>query len=339
MVEDILQKLVEGIDLSREEAESAMEGIMAGTLTDAQKAGFLTALKMKGETALEIASMARIMRKHAATIKPKVKGILVDTCGTGGDRKGTINVSTAAMFVAAGAGIPIAKHGNRGVSSGCGSADVLEALGVKVDLPPEKVIRCIEDMGIGFMLAPVFHAAMKNVMPVRKQLGFRTAFNILGPLTNPAGAEGQVLGVFEGGLTNKMAEVLMLLGVRHAFVVHGMEGLDEISISDETMVSELSDGGIRNYTIKPEDFGFERAVLGEIKGGSKEENARLLMGILDGSITGPKRDIVLLNAAAAITAGGKANGMKDAVRLAEKSIDSMSALEKLESLTGYCAKI
>lgn len=339
MIEEVLKKLVEKRDLTREEAEETMEGIMSGTLTDAQKAGFLTALRMKGETPLEIASMAGVMRKHATAIHPRVKGILVDTCGTGGDCKGTINVSTTAMFVAAGAGIPIAKHGNRGVSSGCGSADVLEALGVKIDLLPDKVEKCIEDVGVGFMFAPLFHMAMKNVMPVRKQLGFRTVFNILGPLTNPAGAQGQILGVFDAGLTEKMAEVLKLLGVERAFVVHGMEGLDEISISNETRVSELSKGSVRTYSIRPEDFGMERGNIDEIKGGSREENARILKGILDGSIRGPKRDIVVLNAAAAITAGGEADSIKKGIKLSEESIDNMSALEKLESLVGYSGKI
>jgi anthranilate phosphoribosyltransferase len=337
MIEGVLQKLVEKRDLTRGEAEEAMEGIMSQTLTDVQKAGFLTALRMKGETPLEIACMAKIMRKHATTIHPKVKGILVDTCGTGGDRKGTINVSTTAMFVAAGAGVPIAKHGNRGVSSGCGSADVLETLGVKVDLPPEKVEKCIEETGLGFMYAPLFHTAMKNIMPVRKQLGFRTVFNILGPLTNPAGARGQVLGVFDAGLTEKIAEVLKLLGVKHAFVVHGMDGLDEISISAETKVSELKNGIVRNYTIKPEDFGLKRAGIKNIKGGSKEENAEKLRTILQGRDKGPNRDIVLLNAAAAIVAGGKAKNIKEGIKAAEKSIDYGAALEKLSLLAERCS--
>jgi len=336
MIEQFIQKLVDRQDLTAEEAAQAMEELMSGKSTDAQNAGFLTALRMKGETAVEIAAMAQVMRKHAAVIHPQVKGTLVDTCGTGGDRKGTINVSTIAMFVAAGAGIPIAKHGNRGVSSGCGSADVLEMLGVKIDLPPEKVKACIEAVGVGFMFAPVFHSAMKNVMPARKQLGVRTIFNILGPLTNPAEAQGQVIGVFDASLTEKLANVLKILGLKHAFVVHGMEGLDEISLSGETKVSELRDGAIRNYVIKPEDVGFARAPLETIKGGLKEENARTLKAVLDGSELGPKRNIAVLNAAAAVVAGGRAGNLKEAVLLAEKSIDSGAASKKLEALVAYC---
>ncbi|MFH1126358.1 MAG: anthranilate phosphoribosyltransferase, partial [Candidatus Altiarchaeota archaeon] len=221
-------------------------------------------------------------------------------------------------------------------SSQCGSADVLEALGVKVDLPPEKVEKCIEEVGVGFMFAPVFHTSMKNVMPARKQLGVRTVFNVLGPLTNPANAQGQVIGVFDGNLTEKLAEVLKLLGVKHAFIVHGMEGLDEISISGETRVSELHEGRIENYFVKPEDFGLARADLNEIKGGIKEENARMLTDVLKGVDKGPKRDITLLNSAAAIVSGGKAKNLKEGLKLAEKSIDSGMALEKLDRLVEYC---
>lgn len=339
MIEELIQKLVDGTDLTAEEAEKSMEALMSGNSTDAQNAGFLIALRMKGETPLEIASMAKVMRKHALAISPKVKGTLVDTCGTGGDRKGTINVSSIAMFVAAGAGIPVAKHGNRSVSSHCGSADVLEALNVKIDLSPEKVRRCIEEVGVGFMFAPVFHTAMKNVMPARKQLGVRTVFNVLGPLTNPAHAQGQIIGVFDEGLTEKLAEVLRLLELKRAFVVHGMEGLDEISISDETKISELNEGKIKNYIIKPEDFDFKRASLDDIKGGSKEENALTLIKILEGVEAGPKRDIVLLNAAAAIIAGGKAKNLREGIKVAEKSIDSGEALEKLDGLIEYCKTI
>jgi anthranilate phosphoribosyltransferase len=338
MIESIIQNLVERKDLTSEDAELAMEAIMSGQTSDAQNAGFLIALRMKGETPLEIASMAKVMRKHASTIKPKVNGTLVDTCGTGGDRKGTINVSSIAMFIAAGAGIPVAKHGNRSVSSLCGSADVLEVLGVKIDLPPAKVERCIEETGLGFMFAPVFHTSMKNVMPARKQLGVRTVFNVLGPLTNPANAQGQVMGVFDGILTDKLSQVLKMLGVKHAFVVYGMEGLDEISMSGETMVSELREGEIRDYMIKPEDYGFKRSKPEDIKGGSKEENAEILKNILQGKEQGPKRDISVLNAATAIVAGGKARSLKDAIKEAEKSIDSGKAMEKLEKLVFYSNK-
>ncbi|MBM3308789.1 MAG: anthranilate phosphoribosyltransferase [Candidatus Altiarchaeales archaeon] len=338
MIEPLIQKLVDKQDLTAEEAEKAMEFLMTAQTTDAQNAGFLIALRMKGETPLEIASMAKVMRKHASSIKPDVKGILVDTCGTGGDRKGTINVSSIAMFITAGAGIPVAKHGNRSVSSQCGSADVLEALGVKVDLPPEKVEKCIEENGVGFMFAPVFHTSMKNVMPARKQLGVRTVFNVLGPLTNPANAQGQIIGVFSESLTEKLAEVLKLLGVKRAFVVHGLEGLDEISISGETRISELHEGKIKNYAVKPEDFGLKRANIEEIKGSTKEENARILKDILSGREEGAKRDIAVLNAAAAIVAGGKAKNLKEGVQLAFKSIESGAALEKLNRLVEYSKK-
>jgi anthranilate phosphoribosyltransferase len=336
MIEHFIQKLVDRQDLTAEEASAAMDELMSGKSTDAQNAGFLIALRMKGETAVEIAAMAHVMRKHASVIHPSVTGTLVDTCGTGGDRKGTINVSSIAMFIAAGAGVPVAKHGNRGVSSCCGSADVLEELGVKIDLPPEKVRACIETVGVGFMFAPVFHIAMKNVIPARKQLGVRTVFNILGPLTNPAEAQGQVIGVFDAGLTEKLANVLKILRLNHAFVVHGMEGLDEISISGETKVSELLEGRIQTYSITPEQFGFSRAPIEAVKGGSKEDNAKTLKDVLDGKDRGPKRDIALLNAAAAIVAGGKAKDLQSGVTLAGKSVDSGIASEKLKSLVAYC---
>src|SRR3989338_2414350 len=232
-----------------------MKTIMSGNATDAQIAGFLVAMRMKGETPGEIASMVKVMREFADTIKPAVNSRLVDTCGTGGDEIKTFNISTAAMFIVAGSGIPIAKHGNRSVSSKCGSADVLEALGVKVDMEPKKVEECIEKVGIGFMFAPTFHKAMKYVMPARKQLGVRTIFNVLGPLTNPANAKGQIVGIFNPDLTEKIAEVLKLTGVERAFVVHGMDGLDEISTIGETKISELHNGKIDTYYIKPEEFG------------------------------------------------------------------------------------
>jgi len=337
-IEDSIQKLVEKRDLTAQEAEETMEALMSGKSTDAQNAGFLVALRMKEETPQEIASMAKVMRKYAATINPRVDGMLVDTCGTGGDRKGTINVSTTAMLVVAGAGVPVAKHGNRSVSSQCGSADVLEALGVKVDLTPEQVQGCIEEVGVGFMFAPVFHKAMKNVIPARKQLGIRTAFNVLGPLTNPANAQGQVMGVFDESLTQKMAEVLKLLGVQHAFVVYGLEGLDEISVSGETKVSELRDGTIEEYTLKPEDAGMKRADIKDIKGGSRGENAQILRRTLEGKVDDAMRDVVVLNAAAAIMAGGKTLELKKAVKLAEKAIDDGSALEKLDGMIEYCRR-
>jgi anthranilate phosphoribosyltransferase len=338
-MKESIQKLVEGRDLTSQEAEAAMKEIMGGQAEDAQIAGFLTALRMKGETATEIAAMASVMREFAENIHPKVSGRLVDTCGTGGDKLKTFNVSTTAMFVVAGAGIPIAKHGNRSVSSKCGSADVLEALGVKIDLPPKKVEECIEEVGVGFMFAPVFHKSMKNVMPARKALGIRTVFNVLGPLTNPANAKGQIVGVFDGTLTEKLAEVLKRVGVEHALVVHGINGLDEISIICETKISELSeDGSIRSYTVKPEDFGLKRAHARDVLGGDANHNAKILREILDGTEDGAKRDMVLLNAAAGIVCGGKAESIKDGINLARKSINSGKALEKLEEFIAYCSK-
>ena len=336
---DCLNKLVDKTDLTAEETRLVIRAIMSGELSDAQIAGFLVALRMKGETPTKIAEMAKVMREFAAAISPKVSGTLVDTCGTGGDRKGTINVSTAAMFVAAGAGVPIAKHGNRSVSSKCGSADILEELGVKIDLPPKKTEECIEKVGIGFMFAPVFHTAMKHVMPARKQLGIRTVFNVLGPLTNPANAKGQIMGVFDGALTEKLAEVLKRVGVERAYVVHGVDGLDEISLTGETKISELWGGTIRTYNVKPKDFGLPTARLEDIKGGDSNENARILKDILGGKERGAKRDIVALNAAAAIACGGLAKDIKEGIPIAEKVIDSGKALKKLEDLIQYSQKL
>ena len=338
-MKEFIQNLVDGRDLTADEASQAMKAIMSGDATEAQIAGFLTALRMKGETPAEIASMVAVMREFAGKINPKVEGRLVDTCGTGGDKLSTFNVSTTSMFVVAGAGIPIAKHGNRSVSSKCGSADVLEALGVKIDLPPPEVEGCIEEVGVGFMFAPVFHKSMKNVMPARKSLGIRTVFNVLGPLTNPANAKGQIVGVFDGGLTEKLAEVLKLVGLERAFVVHGLDGLDELSTVSETKVSELdSDGSIRTYTVTPEEFGFEKASADDLRGGDAGENANILRAILSGEETGPKRDMVLLNAAAGIVCGGKAESIKDGVKLAQESIDSGKASEKLEAMIRYSKK-
>lgn len=339
-MKEFIQKLVDGRDLTGAEAEAAMKAIMSGESNDAQNAGFLTALRVKGETATEIAAMVRVMRDFAENINPKVDGRLVDTCGTGGDKLSTFNVSTTSMFVVAGAGIPIAKHGNRSVSSKCGSADVLEALGVKIDLPPDKVEKCIENVGIGFMFAPVFHKSMKNVMPARKALGIRTVFNILGPLTNPANAKGQIVGVFDGALTEKLAEVLKLVGLERAFVVHGVNGCDEISIVCDTKVSELAeDGSIHSYTVKPEDYGFKRARAKDILGGNAKENARLLKAILSGNEDGAKRDIVILNAAAGIICGGKTESIEEGIKLAKESIDSGSAYKKLKEMNAYCKKL
>ena len=327
----IISKLVNGKDLTEAEAEAAMKCVMSGEATQAQISSFLTALRMKGETIQEVTAFARVMREFAARITPKVDDILVDTCGTGGDKIKTFNVSTAAMFVAAGAGIRIAKHGNRSVTSKAGSADVVEAMGVQIDLPPEEVQRCIETIGIGFMFAPRFHGAMKYATPVRREMGIRTVFNVLGTLTNPAGAQAQVMGVFDGALTEKLARVLGRLGCKRAMVVHGLDGLDEISTLGETQISELDNGKVRTYKLKPEDLGIERTNIESIAGKDLAENTRMLLRVLRGE-RGPRRDIVLLNAAAAMLVGGKASDLREGLAVAADAIDSGRAYEKVAQL-------
>ncbi|MFC1540807.1 anthranilate phosphoribosyltransferase [Candidatus Margulisiibacteriota bacterium] len=334
MMKDFISKLVQGKDLTRQEAGLAMDTIMQGNATPSQIAAFITALRIKGETVDEITGCAEKMREHAVNIFPRQKN-LVDTCGTGGDVSGTINVSTISALVVAGAGVPVAKHGNRSVSSQCGSADVLEALGVKIDLEPKKVEDCITKVGIGFIFAPNFHRAMRFAMPSRKEIGIRTVFNILGPLTNPARATAQVLGVFDPDLTEMMATVLGNLGVKQALVVHGMDGLDEISISDKTKVSHLKDGVVDNYFIKPADLGVAKAKKEDIQGGSANENAKAALDILNGEEKGPMRNVILINAAAAIFVGGKARELTEGVKLAAKSIDTGAARQKLEELIEF----
>lgn len=324
-------KLVGRKDLTEDEAESAMKCIMSGEATPAQIGSFLTALRLKGETVEEITSFAQVMREFAARINPKVDGILVDTCGTGGDKIKTFNISTAVALVAAGAGVSIAKHGNRSVTSKAGSADVLEALGVKIDLDPPGVERCIEEIGFGFMFAPVFHGAMKYATPVRREIGIRTVFNILGPLTNPANAKAQVLGVYDRDLTEILANALVGLDVKHAIVVHGLDGLDEISNLGMTQISEVKGGEVRTYIAEPKDFGFDRARPEDIRGYDKEENAILMIKLLNGD-DGPRRDIVLMNSAAAMIVGGKASNFKEGVEVAREAIDSGKAYEKLRAL-------
>jgi anthranilate phosphoribosyltransferase len=330
-IQAAIEKLVERKDLTEDEAEGTMKCIMRGEATPAQIGSFLTALRAKGESVEEITSFARVMREFAARINPRVDGILVDTCGTGGDRIKTFNISTAAAFVTAGAGIPIAKHGNRSVTSKAGSADVLEALDVKIDLAPPDVKRCIEKIGFGFMFAPVFHGAMKYATPVRREICIRTVFNILGPLTNPANAQAQVLGVYDVDLTEVLANVLIGLGVERAMVVHGLDGLDEISNTGGTQISEAKDGRVSNYKVEPEDFGFKRAKSDDIRGYDKEGNAALMIKILKGD-EGPCRDIVLMNSAAGVIVGGKASDFKEGVEVAKEAIDSGKAYEKLERL-------
>jgi anthranilate phosphoribosyltransferase len=334
MIKDSIKKIVEKKNLTRDEAAQTMDTIMRGDATPSQIAAFITALRMKGETVEEITGCAQKMREHAANIHPRREN-LVDTCGTGGDVSGTFNISTVSAFIAAGAGIAVAKHGNRSVSSRCGSADMLEALGVKIDLEPKQVEACINQVGMGFLFAPKFHQAMRFAMPSRREIGIRTVFNILGPLTNPAGASAQVLGVFHPDLTEMMAEVLGNLGVKHALVVHGMDGLDEISISEKTRVSHLKNGEVDTYTIQPGDLGIKKAKREDILGGSANENAEIAINILEGKERGPKRDIVLINAAAAIFAGGKARELKEGIKLAERSIDSGAARRKAEELVEF----
>jgi len=330
-MKEFIGKLVEGNDLTSSEAGEAMKLIMSGAATGAQIGGFLTALRMKGESIEEIAACAKTMRSFASRINPKVNGTLVDTCGTGGDKIKTFNISTIAAFVVAGAGIYVAKHGNRSVTSKAGSADVLEALGVKIDLPPKEVEKCIEKIGIGFMFAPLFHPAMKHAIGPRKEIGIRTVFNILGPLTNPANAKAQLLGVYDAALTEKMAGVLGNLGVERAVVVHGLDGLDELSTIGATQISELRNSKIKTYKAKPEGFGFRRASIRDIAGGDLKYNAKVVTDVLKGE-KGPKRDIVVLNAAAGIYVGGRADSIKEGISIAEESLDSGAAYEKLVAL-------
>ncbi|MBA7695390.1 Anthranilate phosphoribosyltransferase [subsurface metagenome] len=329
MIKEAITTLVDGRSLTTEEAASVMEEIMEGEVTPAQFGAFVTALRLKGETVDEIVGLVRTMRAKAVPVT--IAEPVVDTCGTGGDGSHTFNISTAAAFVVAGAGLKVAKHGNRAMSSQCGSADVLEALGVKIDLNAEQVQRCLQEVGIGFMFAPVFHPAMKYASAPRREIGIRTVFNILGPLTNPAGAKAQVLGVADGLLVEKLALVLQSLGCHHALVVHGEDGLDEITVTEKTQVCELKDGRIKSYSISPEDFGLSRASLDSLRGGNAGENAALLRRILAG-VPGPRRDVVLMNAAAVLLAGEKARTLQEGISLAKGIIDSGHALAKLEQL-------
>ncbi|MCL4523490.1 MAG: anthranilate phosphoribosyltransferase [Acidobacteria bacterium] len=338
MLLDALQKVVAGEDLARGDADAAMTLILAGRVSDVQIAGFLAALHAKGETVDELVGFATAMRRHAVEIYPPghkpTNRMLVDTCGTGGDARGTFNISTTTAFVVAGAGVHVAKHGNRSISSKCGSADVLEALGVNIHLPPERVGAAIEQVGIGFLFAPALHTAMKHAMKARSELRLRTAFNLLGPLTNPAGASAQVLGVYERGATDLLAQALAQLGSARAFVVHGADGLDEISLSGETHVAELRDGAVKSYTVTPEDFGLRRAPLEAIAGGDARTNAEIVRGVLKGE-GGPQREIVQANAAAALVAAGRATDFLDGVRIAAQSIDSSAAQGKLDALIAF----
>jgi len=330
--------------LTREEARTVMAEILSGKCSDAQVAGFLIALQMKGETVEEIVGFAEAIR--AAAIKLPVatgptvdvsgteRDALVDTCGTGGDASGTFNISTATAFVAAGAGVRIAKHGNRSFTSKCGSADVMEALGVNINLTPERVAACLAEVGIAFLYAPAMHLAMKHVQAVRRELRLRTVFNLLGPLTNPARATAQVVGVYSAGLVEKFAEALSILGLQRAMVVYGLDGLDEITIGGPTRIAEVRGGSVRSYEVTPEEFGLGRAAMSELSGGDSADNAAIIRQIFAGEKS-PRRDIVLLNAAAALVVAGKADHLKDAISKAAESIDSGAALNKLETLVKF----
>lgn len=336
MIKEAISKVVDGVHLTREEMITCMNEIMTGEATQAQIGSFITALRLKGETVEEITGAAIVMREKATRINVdgELKENIVDTCGTGGSGINTFNISTASAFVVSGAGLRVAKHGNRGVSSPCGSADVMKALGVNIDIEPKKVKECIERIGIGFLYAPSFHSAMKFAIGPRREIGIRTIFNILGPLTNPANASCQVLGVYDEVLTDKLANVLNNLGSKRAFVVHGMDKLDEITITDKTKVSELKDKKVTSYYINPEDFGIKRAKLLDIKGGTIEENAGIIKKVLEGE-RGPRQDVVLLNASSALVACGMAKDFKKGVEIALFSIESGKAKEKLEKLIEF----
>jgi len=334
MIKDAIKKVVDNIDLSMHEAASVMGEIMSGEATPSQISCLLTALRMKGETSDEVTGFASKMRENSVKIHSKY-GNIVDTCGTGGDFSGTFNISTVSAIVAAAAGARVAKHGNRSASSKCGSADILEAMGVKIDIPPEKVKASIEEVGIGFIFAPNFHPAMKYAAPSRKEIGIRTIFNILGPLTNPAGTKYQLLGVFSEKLTELMSLVLQNLGSLEVMVVHGMDGLDEITVTNRTKISHLKNGNIKNYFIEPKDIRMNRHAKEELVGGNVNDNIKITNDVLKGIETGAKRDIVLLNTAAALVVGQVAKDINDGIAMAKEAIESRAALKKLEELIKF----
>jgi anthranilate phosphoribosyltransferase len=329
-ITEAINAVIKKQDLTEEQMQSIMRTIMTGGATDAQIGGFLIGLRMKGETVNEITAAASVMRELAASVEVDQTN-LVDTCGTGGDASGTFNISTASAFVVAAAGAKVAKHGNRSISSKSGSADVLEAAGVRLDLTPEQVAKCVNDIGVGFMFAPAHHGAMKHAIGPRKEMAARTIFNVLGPLTNPASAPNQVLGVFADELLETMASVLQKLGSRHVLVVHARDGLDEISVGDKTEIAELKDGHIRRYSVQPEDFGFNRTPISELKADSAEHSLEIIRHLLEDQ-PGPARDIVALNAGAAVYAAGIADSLKDGVARAKEAIASGEARNKLDQL-------
>ncbi len=328
-IREAIDQVVSGRSLSMEDASAVMRQVMEGEATPAQLGSFLTGLRIKGETAQEIAGMAAVMREFS--LRVHVDGPLIDTVGTGGDGQNTFNISTATAFVAAAAGLKVAKHGNRAASGTCGSADVLEALGVKIDLPPEGVARCIEEVGVGFMFAPVFHPAMRHAAPVRREIGIRTVFNILGPLTNPAGAQTQLLGVAFPELGETMAEVLRMLGSRRAMIVHGHGGMDELSLSGDSTVWEIREGALSRWIVRVEDTGLPETPISAIRSGAKEENAATMRRLFQ-SKTGPVRDVVLLNSAGVLMAGDLAGTVREGVEMSAGIIDSGAALAKLDAL-------
>ncbi len=334
-IKEAISKVISGQDLTEGEAEAAMDQILRGQATPAQIGAFLTALRMKGESVAEITGCARAMRRSATAVRPARPDILVDTCGTGGDGASTFNISTVAAFVVAGAGLPVAKHGNRSVSSRCGSADVLEALGVNLKLSPIQIAACVDEVGIGFLFAPNLHPAMKHAIGPRQELGMRTIFNLLGPLTNPAGASAQVVGVYDPDLTEPLAHVLGALGVAAAFVVHGADGLDELTTTGPNRVSSLSNGGVETFVMDPADLGFSRARVSDLVGGDAMENASVASNILSGAIDDARRDVVVLNAAAALVVGDRAATLPEAIELASESLDSGAAQHALNHLIEF----
>lgn len=336
MIREAIDAVVSGRSLAMEEAAGVMREIMEGEATPGQLGAFLTGLSIKGETVEEIAGMATVMREKA--LRVNVDGRVVDTVGTGGDGHNTFNISTAAAFVAAGAGLKVAKHGNRAASSSCGSADVLEALGVKFDLHPEGVAQCVDQVGFGFMFAPAFHAATRHAVPVRREIGIRTVFNVLGPLTNPAGAQYLLVGVAYPELGERMAQVFQTLGAHHAIIVHGEGGLDEITLSGDTAVWELADGKVRTWTLALADTGLPKRSIQEIRGGTKEENAATMRRLFQGE-PGPVRDFVLINSAATLLAGEAVSSLKEGIALAEQVIDSGAAMTKLEALAELSTRL
>lgn len=350
MILDALHRIADHRQsLTRDHARTVMSEVLTGQCTDAQIGALLVALHMKGETVEEIVGFAEAIRAAATPLELHAeqtdtnhvldasgtgRDALVDTSGTGGDASGTFNISTATAFVVAGAGVRVAKHGNRSVTSKCGSADVMEALGVKIDLTPERVAACLKEVGIAFLFAPAMHSAMKYVQPARRELRLRTVFNLLGPLTNPARATCQVVGVYSADLVEKLAEALSMLGLHRALVVHGSDGLDEITISGPTRIGEVREGQVRTYEVTPEEFGLARATLNDIAGGDAVANATLIREIFQGRKSA-RRDVVLLNAAAALVAAGRADHLRDAMPLAVKAIDSGAAAEKLRALIEF----